>query len=389
MTEIEYYRDLILAMLPPGAYDISPGGIIYSWAEAQARILATAEIAIGNLQDQVTPHNAGDCLPEWEALLDAPSDAGASVDERQAALVARWRMAIGVRLFGIRSVLGPILRPTHQFKDTCDDSDVSWRYEQVPGAAGLFSEAPTLLKVEVPALGDGRWDAANKNQAMLLLPIVDRNDAVVLEVQLMASAIAANGLHAGLTLYQDDENAYMFGVYQTGGLLYFALHRIEDNVLYLDMAKVAIPGPPQWLVLSLVNGVVEAAYGAGLGALTLLAAHDVITIKPRKVGLYATNDAVAVSDIDVDDVQIRYAEEHNNVEIIETPLSLIQVGQEDQIFFYYIHRDPSDGGSYDIQDGQRMLDKIKSAHTLGIVGESDCARWDDPYTLYDRDIYSA
>ena len=60
-----------------------------------------------------------------------------------------------------------------------------------------------------------------------------------------------------------------------------------------------------------------------------------------------------------------------------------------EIFRFFIWRDPSLGGTYDLAAAQDLVDQIKPAHTVGHVIESVDFLCDDPYSLCDRDILGA
>lgn len=64
----------------------------------------------------------------------------------------------------------------------------------------------------------------------------------------------------------------------------------------------------------------------------------------------------------------------------------IAVGDDRQIYRFYIYRDPTDPGSYDLDAAQDLVDSMKPAHTQGLVIESIDFLCDDPYSLCDRDI---
>jgi len=391
-TKIEQYRDWLLAMLPPGAYNISPGGVIYSWAEALASLLANTEETTDSLELQTTPHRATECLDEWESLLDSPNATGATNKERQDALVSRWRLAIGVRLFGIRSVLAPLLNPEYNFKDECDAGDVSWRYTIIPGGTGADDEDTTRLRVAITA-GDSRWNSLVKLQHLLLLPLIDKTDSYEIQVQLLGDGLN-NDTHCGIVLYSDEENAWLWGPYQDGaGVRTLAVTRLINNDLQVAVHTVAIPAYPYWISASrdIESDTFSFKYGPNLGAMTTLITLPNPSFKRpvRYAGIFARNGVgLNAAHIDIDDIYKQYDKQENNVEIIETPLKLIVAGQETQKFFFFVHRDPTDAGTYNLDEAQLMLDRAKSGHTLGIIGESDAARWDDPYSLYDRDIWS-
>lgn len=64
----------------------------------------------------------------------------------------------------------------------------------------------------------------------------------------------------------------------------------------------------------------------------------------------------------------------------------IAVGEDREIFRFFIYRDPSEPGTYFIDSAQEVVDKMKPSHTVGYVIESASMLCDDPFSLCDRDI---
>jgi len=60
-----------------------------------------------------------------------------------------------------------------------------------------------------------------------------------------------------------------------------------------------------------------------------------------------------------------------------------------EIFRFFIYRDPNEPGTYYVESAQELVDQIKPSHTAGHVIESIDALYDDPFTLYDRDVLGA
>lgn len=65
------------------------------------------------------------------------------------------------------------------------------------------------------------------------------------------------------------------------------------------------------------------------------------------------------------------------------------IGDDREIFAFFIYRDPALSGAAFIASAQALVDKIKPSHTVGTVIESVSALYDDPHSLYDRDILGA
>lgn len=76
-----------------------------------------------------------------------------------------------------------------------------------------------------------------------------------------------------------------------------------------------------------------------------------------------------------------------DVVVIETThAQALAMGDVREIFRFFINRDPTVAGTYYLDSAQELVDAIKPSHTAGHVIESVIALYDDPYSLYDRDI---
>lgn len=62
------------------------------------------------------------------------------------------------------------------------------------------------------------------------------------------------------------------------------------------------------------------------------------------------------------------------------------VGDDREIYRFFIYRDPTLPGTYYLTSAQELVDKIKPSHTVGHVIESIDFRCDDPFSLCDRDV---
>ena len=80
----------------------------------------------------------------------------------------------------------------------------------------------------------------------------------------------------------------------------------------------------------------------------------------------------------------------DDVVVIErTPAQAAGMGDPREIFRFFIYRDPGLPGTYFVASAQALVDKMAPSHTIGTVIESIDAEYDDPNTLYDRDILGA
>lgn len=76
-----------------------------------------------------------------------------------------------------------------------------------------------------------------------------------------------------------------------------------------------------------------------------------------------------------------------DVQIIERSRAFaVSVGDDSEIFKFYVYRDPTAPGTYDLDAAQDLVDSMKPSHTEGFVVESVDLLCDDPYSLCDRDF---
>lgn len=79
-----------------------------------------------------------------------------------------------------------------------------------------------------------------------------------------------------------------------------------------------------------------------------------------------------------------------NVVVLErTPAFAASIGDAREIFNFFIYRDPTLPGAYFLADAQAIVTAIKPSNTIGTVIESTSMLYDDPHSLYDRDLLGA
>lgn len=80
----------------------------------------------------------------------------------------------------------------------------------------------------------------------------------------------------------------------------------------------------------------------------------------------------------------------SDVQVLErTHAMAVAMGDEREIFTYFVYRDPALPGTYDVDAAQQLLYDIEHSHTDGHVIESISFCCDDPYSLCDRDLLGA
>ncbi len=77
-----------------------------------------------------------------------------------------------------------------------------------------------------------------------------------------------------------------------------------------------------------------------------------------------------------------------NVVVLETSrATAITVGDDTEIYRFFVYRDPTDPGTYDIVSAQAEINRIAHSHTKGHAIESISLLCDNQYSLTDRDLF--
>lgn len=84
------------------------------------------------------------------------------------------------------------------------------------------------------------------------------------------------------------------------------------------------------------------------------------------------------------------AQDPDDVVVLErTHAFAASIGDDREIYQFFIYRNPSLPGTYYVASAQAIVDRIKPSHTIGTVIESTSALYDDAHSLYDRDLLGA
>ncbi|MES2170568.1 MAG: putative phage tail protein [Actinomycetota bacterium] len=67
----------------------------------------------------------------------------------------------------------------------------------------------------------------------------------------------------------------------------------------------------------------------------------------------------------------------------------IAIGDDREIYAFFIYRDPSLPGVYFVASAQALVDTMAPSHTKGTVIESTNMLYDSQFSLYDRDLLGA
>jgi hypothetical protein len=338
------------------------------------------------LAREIFPQTAHDCLPEWETLLGLVTSAGATISERQAACQARSRGSMGCALPELRASLYPLLRPSTAFAEDFGGTLANSRLDWAGNGTRIISAGAMSLTISNPV--DGDWLAGNSNRGTMR--VNDVTDGWTWRALITAASLGTDTA-SGIVALADDDNAVMFGPGDAGTVETLRVDTVVEGVLTVGVASVALPGWPFYVQMTRdrATGQITFSYGADADALT-----DLVTIaRPvpvlRRVGFYARNITASASTISgtFSELQLVHETPLNNVEIVEQrETNCDGAGDATLIFEAHVIRRPTDPGTYDIKQAQRLCDSVKLGHTLVLVGETDAFKCDDPYSLCDRDL---
>jgi len=382
---LEYYR-ILKGMRPPGAYSDDDESVSCRHYKAFASGLGDySQAQLDALRREVFPQLAEDCIGDWERLLGVVPAANAPLEERRAAVVAAWRGGIGSSGPELRQILAPLLNPSTAFRDTFDSASVGRRWVQ-EARSGVIGQALGQLIMAIGQATSADWLGGSIACPTVRVPLVDRDDAVTVSAELVSGGGARAG--GGLALWQSPADAYLFYRYFDVDGMWLQVDAIVGGVLERPVYRSVALEVPFWMQIELLPNAVT--FRAGATPATVATVHTMAprTIRPRDVCLFLRNSGgnAEGASIAFGEVCFSHGRPENNVEIVRMKVADVPAENPSLIFSSFVHREPTDPGSYDIAEAQRRLDKAKFGPALILVGESDCFRAGDPYSLVGRDI---
>lgn len=389
---VDKNRRLLMDLYPPGAYpseeDRNGAATFHrDICEMDATALADAQAAVEQLELEIFPQTAEETLDEWETALEIDTSTLATTAERQALVRDAAKSVQTLRPSTLREMLASLLSPTYGWSDPGDADRLDlWDAQEGSGALGEDS-AGLVATLTSPEAGDFEV----YHDAHVTSPFVDREDGWTFQAELQ-SATVGSGSAVGLFISaarNGQGDSLFLGLEDAGaGVAIRAMLYTDAAGDWSQLGTIATVGPPCWFrFVRNTSGVLQLTAGASLGALASVVADLELTWKPRVFGICARNVAPWNSVEGLwQTITVQYESEANNVRLFEYGTDQIPADDPERIFWAFVHRDPSEGGSYDLTGAQRICDRVKHGHTLIIVGESDCFLCDDSYSLTDRDI---
>lgn len=124
-------------------------------------------------------------------------------------------------------------------------------------------------------------------------------------------------------------------------------------------------------------------YEAELG---LVAASTTAERQANVVARHVTRQRVRPSDFQIALAPLLGQAAEDVVIIERTHAFAASIGDDREIFRFFVYRDPNEPGEYFVQSAQALVDKMRPLHTQGHVIESISFLCDDELSLCDRDL---
>jgi len=390
-TRSERYYNALKRLAPGGGWSSENDALINRLFRADATGLGLhAQTFVDRVTAEAFPHTAAELIETWETLLGVVPAEAATQADRQAAVVGRWRGANPFSLPGLRQTLSSYLNASTAFWDRFNGTGTR-RFDVVdPGNGTVSIVSGTTARVTCSAGVDCSWDAA-PTAARMAVKLPNREEDYNVTAVTAAATVAGDG-GAGLVLLADDRTALFFGVGYVGSGNVLRFDSWTGSTLTEDIDALALAVPTYTHLRLSKEGNQWAGYYSNGGSTWVLVGRITAPVRPRYCGLYARNTISSLSGnlIDAGGFKLAYPTvQPHNVEVVEMQLDEVPAADPEVKFFFYVHREPTDPGSYDILNAQRAIDRAKKANTLGYAGESDSLLCDTLTDLCDRDILGA
>lgn len=381
---VRYYR-ILKTMMLPGCWSTEDGTLINNMLFGDSVILDHAKTQANRIWAEIFPHTMDETLEQWEAFLSVKSLPAATRQDRKTAVVERWRGGQPSTLAGIRAALAPFLNPEYSINNAFDAED-DWRFD------GTITASSGQFYIAANTGTSRRWDATSFNPTLSVWRVPAPGD----DFEITATPLfwtLVDGSAIGLVLYDDALNATWYGLDWSGGAREQMVVSTIQAGVYTTAVLTASATPTDGYPIRLrrEGSTLSFYYGATEAALALVGSIP-LAHGCRYFGFYAANDGAAVATSSVNwggNFKLQFDTAENNVDIWEmreSQTTTTAPSTASLIYQTFVHRRPSDAGSYDLVNAQRLADRLAQGHAPIIVGESVSFETDDPYSLTDRDL---
>lgn len=123
----------------------------------------------------------------------------------------------------------------------------------------------------------------------------------------------------------------------------------------------------------------EAALGLVAAATTAERQANIVALLVRRQKFRPVDFQVALAPL--------LAQDPSAVVVLERSRAFVtSIGDDREIFRFFIYRNPALAGTYFVASAQAQVDRMKPSHTVGHVIESTHFLYGDPHSLYGRDL---
>jgi hypothetical protein len=350
----------LLGQAPPGAVwaksDGSDAGRLF---KAAGQAIGYAASKAHELRETFLPDAAyKDTIGRWEKLVGLQRREQLALDTRRARVVTRLQVENGYSVPKVKAVLATPFDVDAadvniiEFSPTIEDDFTTLETERWHVEGAGWSIASGELELDLAAGADLRWDAMPPapDHVRMVLDNGDSPVGVIARVKLSTywAALPANAI-VGLFLYNFRTNdALWFGVKNVGGVRQLGYVTAIAGVLG---SFTAIVNPSTDAAYYLTARKTELGYILKYSTISFMVGPEVPLIggppEPEYAGVGAMcTDATTAAQLTAtfDDF-------------------LARMPNGKRAFHWYAYRDPGDPGSPDMEDAERIVQRIKPAHT--------------------------
>lgn len=381
--------EIVRALVPPRVYSTDPDSAVQRELAIEGDALGAVMATVAAIREDTLPDRAWFSLEDWERICRLHPKPGARVEERRAEVVSFLRTVHGFNVdkvpIALQDVfdLDPsdiqIVEGTNRFVDDFS-ADKGW-WQNVLGEAGAHSIAlqdqdvsGSTETVRVSATDDARWRALEYVARRVPIPAGDLlrdsgpYDGAQAQVQIQAASIGVTSVYGGLMAWNAAGDLIIVGVDFLAAQNRLVVQTYDAASDTWTTAAV-LENPvtlPSWVRLEYVSGSDWRVYFDTSADPTANETAVTGPADPVYVGLGIASPGtwVGTQTIDFRDFELW------------APLALLP-------FLWFAYRDPGLAGTPNMRAAERLVQRLKPAHTEGHAVVQLDAEADDTSTICD------
>ncbi len=380
--------EIIKALVPEGVWSIDPDSLVQRELFVEGQLTGSVLSKAAELVEDFLPDRAWSFLTDWEDIFSLPPNPGDTLATRRNRILSFLKANEGHTIDGVKNALVPTFDllasqiEILEFTETLEDgftTAISDFWQQVPNGHTI-AQAAGVLTVTAGIGTHHRFDVISGDHAPHLKANIDRDEREVdppddAEASVLIdneSLTTDDETLAGIVMYDQVANdLVIWGIYATGGgTITLGEVQISSGVQAAIISRGAAPARPFHLNIKHTGG---GNYQLGTAT---AAARNIVTVVATVsgpsdpafvlIGLFGlvAGGPTAADALDFDDFRLF------------TPLGL-------RVFNWYAFRDPVLSGTPDIPGANKVVQRIKPAHTQAAAVQIRALLTDDPDSLLD------